>query len=167
MRAVRVRLWSVQANEDPGGVGGRGSMEDGQRERWRVLAARFKERRLQLGLSRGSLAEEAGVALNTIKRIESGEVPRSDRHNPSWPKLESALGWPPGYMRGVIEGGDEYVVQPAGLDQVALTGSVLRDVMVSTLPDTRSDDIRNAVDKAVIALQDAGILPKVTQNRQH
>ncbi len=64
---------------------------------WKAVGRAVYLRRVELGMERQQdLAEQAGVHLNTIGRIERG-VP-STRKNPTWPKIEAALQWPVGYI---------------------------------------------------------------------
>lgn len=74
-------------------------------EAWARLGARIRAERERQGLSRKELAELAGVSASSIQSAERGAVPKT-----RWPQslsaIERAIGWAPGAMITVLEGGD-------------------------------------------------------------
>ncbi len=78
------------------------------------LGEAVRERRLELGLSQRALAQQAGVALLTLRRIESGQPVRalSVQH------LDEALGWPRGRTRELL--GDRHDTSPGNEQSVGV-----------------------------------------------
>jgi transcriptional regulator with XRE-family HTH domain len=63
------------------------------------IGDRLKDLRIEQALTQGELAEKAGVALNTVARLERNE---SEPHMPTVRKLATALGVHP---RQLTKGG--------------------------------------------------------------
>ena len=86
---------------------------------WREVGLAVYHRRIELGIeTQQELAERAGVSLNTISRLERG-VP-SKRRNPTWAKIERALGWPEGKIAAMVAGQALGVITPAAVRQAVL-----------------------------------------------
>lgn len=72
---------------------------------WARLGYRIRAERERQGVTRKELADRAGVSPGSVQSAEKGAVPRG-----RWPQtlsaIEKALGWGPGSMRSVLEGGD-------------------------------------------------------------
>jgi transcriptional regulator with XRE-family HTH domain len=73
-------------------------------EAWKRLGDRIRADRERQGLSRKKLANLANVSPGSVQSAEGGTV------RARWPQtlsaIERALGWAPGSMRSVLEGGD-------------------------------------------------------------
>lgn len=73
-------------------------------EAWARLGAVIRKSREERGLSRKKLSELSGVSEKSIQLTEEGRVPTR------WPKslhaLEDALGWAPGSVMDVLDGGE-------------------------------------------------------------
>ena len=96
-----------------------------------------RHRREELKLSIRTAASEAGLSINTWRRLEQAMAIRS--HN--FAKIEKALSWAHGSIRDFLgEGRTPIVVGPA-----------LPGVQVATLPD---DAVEASVAKAIIAVAD-------------
>lgn len=80
-------------------------MDDAKTRDTRVGGAVY-QRRAELGLTQEELAAKADVSRVTVDAIENGRTGQTPRRNPSYPKLERALGWPPGRIRAIMTGDD-------------------------------------------------------------
>lgn len=97
---------------------------------WQRLGHRIRAERERRGMSRRALAELAGISSGSVQSAEKGFVPRG-----RWPQtlsaIERALGWSPGSMRSVLDGGDvEY--QPTLFDEMAAAGDAGADAVLAT-----------------------------------
>ena len=68
----------------------------------RRLGNRIRATRDELGLSQQELADRAGVGVNTIIRMERGEL--AQKRSTTWAKIETALNWPGGYFDDYLAG---------------------------------------------------------------
>lgn len=79
-------------------------------EDWGRLGAELRKSRERQGLSRKKLSELSGVSEKSIQLNEEGRVPMR------WPKvlhtLEDVLGWVPGSVMDVLDGGEPIYVPP-------------------------------------------------------
>ena len=66
-----------------------------------TIGDRFKALRIEQALTQGELAEKAGVASNTVARLERNET---EPHMPTTRKLAAALGVHP---RELTKGGED------------------------------------------------------------
>lgn len=120
-------------------------------------------------LTQSQLAERAGVAAQTIVRIESGKpVTRSAS---SWPKLETVFEWPEDFISRYVAG---------EIDELALAGNLRRDpvpegdltgmihdmvfeVFGFAAPDTPLSAIREAERIALEVAKKHGYVPALRQ----
>ncbi len=65
-----------------------------------TLSEAVRRRRLELGLSQKAVAEQAGVALLTVRRLEAGRTVRAL----SLQRLDRVLNWPQGTALALLEG---------------------------------------------------------------
>jgi len=86
---------------------------------WDRLAGAIRERRQALGMTQQQLADAAGVTRTTIKNLEGARQP-TKRLPSSTAAVEQALGWAPGSIRIVLDGGNPIgTTQPAEPPQAA------------------------------------------------
>lgn len=89
---------------------------NGASNRAQRLGQLVQRARLGLGLTQQGLAESAGISPRNVTRVEAGDGPK--RQTPTWVKLETALGWPTGFVRNYLAG---------HADETALAGNLRRD----------------------------------------
>lgn len=128
---------------------------------WKVLARDVIERRRQMGIrTQQALADRAGVHLNTVVRIESG-APAS-RRAPSWPRIEHALGWPPGDIARRVDMGARrvgYLIEVPEEEATARADAAVHAALVATMPGATVEQVLTIQARAVEELRKAGILP--------
>lgn len=113
--------------------------EDGD---WAGLGEAVQRRRLELGLrSRDALAAKAGISARTLGDIERGQ--RGNYANSTWILLETALGWAPGSVAGVLSGGQPHVPNPANAwaydeDEAAYPSDVVKAARVREMDADRA-----------------------------
>ena len=66
------------------------------------LARRIRARRDELDLSQEELAEQAGVGVNTIIRMEQADFAK--KRSKTWAPVEEALGWTVGFFDDYLGG---------------------------------------------------------------
>jgi transcriptional regulator with XRE-family HTH domain len=72
---------------------------------WAAVAAAINERLLELGWQQRELADRSHVSPATIREIQHHTVER--RRSPrTLESLSATLGWAPGYLSGVLSGGE-------------------------------------------------------------
>lgn len=103
------------------------------------LAEHVRNRREALNLSLRAVAGEAGISINTWRRLEEGLPIRSH----SYAKVEKALSWASGSIRLLLEEGKAPIVVEAS--------SLSSGIGVATLPE---DAIHGAMTQAIIAVTD-------------
>ncbi|MFP5371887.1 MAG: helix-turn-helix domain-containing protein [Actinomycetes bacterium] len=86
------------SDDDPGDA------DDGLREGLERAGQAVAERRGQLHLTQGELAERAGINVSTLREIEQGIVPKRGRHRATLAQLSDALEWEPDQIRLIAEG---------------------------------------------------------------
>lgn len=116
------------------------------------LAECVRGRRLQLGLSVRTAADQAGVARGTWTALEEGSRRTADNN---WAGIERSLGWAPGSIAAILSGGDPRMARaatdPSGGGSAIATGGgditaaaerdeAVRRVMLN--PDLSDDDKR-------------------------
>ncbi|MDX3507333.1 helix-turn-helix transcriptional regulator [Streptomyces caniscabiei] len=102
-------------------------------EVWVHLGSRIRAERERQGMSRKVLAERAQVSPGSVQSAEKGLVPKG-----RWPQtlsaIENALGWAPGSMRSVLNGGEiEY--QPSLFDNSTIPAGGANYEAEVTVPD--------------------------------
>jgi transcriptional regulator with XRE-family HTH domain len=132
---------------------------------WPRLAAAIKGRRDELGLTQKGLADETGVTSTTIRNLEGGRT--FSRLPPSVRPMEMALGWAPGSVRAILEGGSptptategpsagtpgdvddsRFVRTPMGTYD--LIQDLLRGIVGAVAPDTSYSKFLEAEEKAI------------------
>lgn len=137
--------------------------EDEQPTDWEAIGKAVYDRRIELGMQRQQdLADRAGVHVNTISRVERGTP--STRRNPTWPKVEAALEWPPGYLARLAEAHEVPAAEPypipAGLAREI--GSAVREAVAAVEPDVTVRQAREIAEAAVAELRRRGLLPPDT-----
>lgn len=66
------------------------------------LARRIRARRDELGLSQDALAEQAGIGVNTVIRMEQADFAK--KRSKTWAPIEEALGWTVGFFDDYLAG---------------------------------------------------------------
>lgn len=101
----------------------------------RVIAAAVEQRRKHLSLSQEDLAAKAGVGLRTVQYLEAGRT-NVQRITDQLKSIERALGWAPGSLVSLRNGGDPTLVVE-GADQMDP-----REVKIRAMPylDDREKD---------------------------
>lgn len=133
------------------------------------LGRLIQNQRDELGLSQAGLAKRAGVGVMTISRLESGAT--RQRQSGTWTKVETALGWPQGFIGDYLSGSADEIVLAGNIrrDPVPegdLTG-MLHDVMFEVFgfaaPDTPLSKIREAERIALEVAKKHGYVPAIRQ----
>lgn len=102
---------------------------------WDRLAGAIRERRLALGMTQQQLADAAGVTRSTIKNLEGARQP-TKRPPSSIAAVEQALGWAPGSVRTVLDGG-----APVIADQTPAATQEVPESLSSRLPASVLDEL--------------------------
>lgn len=106
------------------------------------LAQAVKTRRLALGLARSRAADEAAIAVDTWKRIETGRPVREM----NYAKVDQVLGWAVGSCTAIAGGGSPTPVQRSASDPA---------VTIADVSDSeRVDAARRVIESASIAVTD-------------
>lgn len=100
------------------------------------LARAVSNRRTQLGMTKISVADQAGITITTYGNVEAGRSVRDTTYG----KIEPVLGWAVGSCSDVLKGGNPTVIE-AGPN-----GTVISPVFLG--------DLQSAVERAV---QDAAV----------
>jgi transcriptional regulator with XRE-family HTH domain len=131
---------------------------------WEQLGKIARRRREELGLTQAEVAGLAGIATQTVHRLEKGVRP--SRYTSSWSKLERALGWLPGSIDAILEGGmpaaGSYGVRflPVPIDKkTEFVQNLVRKITFEIDPDTPLSRLVAAEAAAEAALREAGLLP--------
>lgn len=131
---------------------------------WERLGKIARQRREELELTQAEVAGLAGIATQTVHRLEKGSRP--SRHMSSWSKLERALGWLPGSVDAILEGGVPAVGSYDGrflrvpIDKkTEFVQDLVRKITFEIDPDTPLSRLVAAEAAAEAALREAGLLP--------
>lgn len=121
---------------------------------WEAVGRAVYRRRLKLGIrSQRELARHAGVAFNTVNRLEQG-VP-STRRNPSWPAIEAALGWPEGRISDMVEGRE---TPPEPVPSAVLIRQAVLGAVAEVRPDVTVQEAQAIADVTMKRLKQDGIM---------
>jgi transcriptional regulator with XRE-family HTH domain len=89
-------------------VSGRVGHTDGMNPRdWGRLARYVRERREDLGFTQEDVATKGGPSTATLRLIENGT--QETYRQKSLRQLEAALGWEPGSVRKILDGGEPVI----------------------------------------------------------
>lgn len=131
---------------------------------WKRLASLARQRRDDLGLTQAELGQLAGTATQTVHRFEQGNKPT--RHSSSWSKIERALGWLPGSIDAILDGGEPIVGSYDGrflrvqIDNTnAFIHDLVRKITIEIDPDAPQSRVIAAEAVAEEALREARLLP--------
>ncbi|GGT43679.1 helix-turn-helix domain-containing protein [Streptomyces purpureus] len=128
---------------------------------WARLGHALAHGRQAQGLSQGELAERANVSIGSVQSAEAGTVPKA-RMPYTVPAIAKALGWPPGSVDTVLDGGDvpggwvDAPVQPL-IDEERL-GEILTNSMVRHMDGATGAEIKAATKAALDALRREGLI---------
>ena len=98
------------------------------------LGRLVQERRRQLGLSIRAAAERGGVVRNTWASIEEGVRKTADSN---WAGVQRALGWVPGSVASILNGGDPEVASADAHAGYGADDPAIVKVMRSDLSDDK------------------------------
>ena len=127
---------------------------------WARLGQALAGARQSQGLSQAEVAERADVSLKSVQSVEGGTVPKA-RMPFTIPVIAKTLGWPPGSVEKVLDGGPipgdwtETSVQKQ-VDEERL-GEILTNSMVRHI-SAPTDEIREATKAALDALRREGLI---------
>ncbi|MGW4076012.1 helix-turn-helix domain-containing protein [Streptomyces asiaticus] len=110
---------------------------------WARLGARIRASREAQGFSRKKLSDMAGVSEKSIQTAEEGRVPRA-RWPQSLPVIEQALGWAPGSMRAILDGGEPVEAKGGQDDPPVEVGSLPRRMADNQIRMATDDLARDA-----------------------
>lgn len=133
-------------------------------EDWTRLGRAVAARRLALTLTQEEVASRAGVARDTIVRLEAGKAAR----RLSLSKIEAVLGWAAGSATRVL-GGDEPVLQQADGQRLRVTSVDSQSGTVAySVPSTATEEeVQAGIDDALrVALATAEALGDATRAAQ-
>ncbi|MER6098419.1 hypothetical protein ABT154_21675 [Streptomyces sp. NPDC001728] len=130
-----------------------------------ALAKAVKKRRIELALGYKRAANDAGIAPDTWKRIETGLPVREI----SYAKVDPVLHWAPGSCTAVLDGRSPVLVAPmegeAGVSISPMPPEALetvKDVVqlaaIATTSGLTADEIRALSEKVVRDLKEKGLL---------
>ncbi|MEV6569992.1 helix-turn-helix transcriptional regulator [Streptomyces sp. NPDC051577] len=128
---------------------------------WARLGRALKQARLAQAMDQAELAEKASVSRMSVTTAEAGTPPKS-RMPYTVPAIASALGWPPGSVETVLDGGDppqtwrDISVQPA-LSAERLE-TILSAAMVRATDNVTPAEIRAATKIALDEMRREGML---------
>ncbi|MFF9639433.1 helix-turn-helix domain-containing protein [Streptomyces bacillaris] len=135
---------------------------------WARLGRKLKQARLAQGLKQSDIADEAGVSLASVQSAEAGTVPKS-RMPITLSPIAAALGWRPGSVDVVLQGGEPYLdtSEPAWrdvpvqqqIDEERLAG-IMTTAMVRATEHATAAEIRAATRIALDELRRQGYLPE-------
>ncbi|MEV5443525.1 helix-turn-helix transcriptional regulator [Streptomyces sp. NPDC052644] len=131
---------------------------------WTRLGQALRHARLARGLSQGEVAAQARVSTASVQAAEAGVVPK--RRMPiTLAPIATALGWPPGSVEAVLEGG-----RPPGVEGIDVSvqkyideemlGDVMTSAMVRATDSVTTAEIKAAVKIAVDELRRRGAIPE-------
>lgn len=131
-------------------------------EAWARLGQFLLRARRTRRLSQAELADLAGVSTASVQSAEAGTVPKS-RMPYTLPAIATALGWPPGTVEAVLDGGDSpdagwrdiSVQQQIDAEQL---GGIMTNAMVRAMEGTPAAEIRAATQIALDELRRRGLL---------
>lgn len=148
---------------------------------WPRLAAAIKDRRDELGLTQKGLADETGVTSTTIRNLEGGRT--FSRLPPSVRPMEMALGWAPGSVKAILEGGTPTLVTgeeppPVATDDEGrfvrtpmgtydLIQDLLRGIVGAVAPDTSYSKFLEAEERAIEIAERHGFIVRTGHTSEH
>lgn len=130
-----------------------------------LLAARVKQRRLDLGLGRDTAAQSVGMSKDTWHKVERGEPVRES----TYLRIEQALRWARGSCVTILDGGEPVEVEESGIPGVTIShlspvemkeqilGAAQASLLATT--DMRASEIRATVARLREELQSRGLIP--------
>lgn len=137
--------------------------EDDESIDWPAIGRAVYDRRVEQGMERQQdLADRAGVHVNTVSRIERGTP--STRRNPTWPKIETALGWPAGHIARLAEAHGAAAARLYPIPE-GLAGEIrdaVREAVSVIEPDVTVRQAREIAEAAVAELRRRDLLPPDT-----
>jgi hypothetical protein len=109
-------------------------------EHWRDFGRVVFRTRMDKGFAtQRELAAVAGVHWNTVRRLEAGVLAK--RPQPSWLKVEKALGWEAGAIERAWRGGPgKPEIEPAAADDLA---AAVTRVLIDVAPELTGGQIRD------------------------
>jgi transcriptional regulator with XRE-family HTH domain len=137
-------------------------------EAWARLGRAIREARERAGLTQKELASAAGASVPPLRDAETGVVPKA-RMPYTLAKVAGALGWPPGTVEVVLDGGDPpggWQSTPVQLPADLVDGIMTR-AMVRATNHTTSAEIREAVKIALDELRRHGVLSETDGVQPH
>ncbi|MEU0354931.1 helix-turn-helix transcriptional regulator [Streptomyces cyaneofuscatus] len=131
-------------------------------EDYEALGRAVREARVRQGMTQTQLAEVAGVSRATLQNLERGGKLRSL----NLVKIESVLGWAPGSVQALLEGGApspiEKMPEVVGASSAALSeeelAQAVTSAMVATVDTVTAAEIREVARRMVEDLKQRGIL---------
>lgn len=79
---------------------------------WSGLGKRMRLQRLRLGLTQAQVAEQAGgLSKRTVINYEQGRIPTDDDVPGGYYRIEPVIGWAPGSVDAVLDGGEPTLMQ--------------------------------------------------------
>ncbi|RPK56184.1 anaerobic benzoate catabolism transcriptional regulator [Streptomyces sp. ADI96-02] len=131
-------------------------------EDYEALGRAVREARIRQGMTQTQLAEVAGVSRATLQNLERGGRLRSL----NLVKIESVLGWAPGSVQALLEGGApspiEEMPEAVGASSVTLSeeelAQAVTSAMVATVDTVTAAEIREVARRMVEDLKQRGIL---------
>lgn len=127
---------------------------------WARLGQALAHTRQAQGLRQEDVAERAGVSLKSVQAAERGDVPKA-RMPITLAPIAKVIGWPPGAVNTVLEGGEvpggwtDTPVQKL-IDEERL-GEILTNSMVRHI-DATTPEIKAATEAALDALRREGLI---------
>lgn len=128
---------------------------------WARLGQALAHTRQAQGLRQEDVAERADVSLKSVQAAERGDVPKA-RMPITLAPIARVIGWPPGAVNSVLEGGDvpggwaDTPVQKL-VDEERL-GEILTNSMVRNMDGATASEIKAATAAALDALRREGLI---------
>lgn len=129
---------------------------------WGRLGDALRADRERQGITQAQLASSAGVSIGAVQDAESGRVPRK-RMPYTITRIANILGWPPGTVEHILQGGDiptgVWVQRPAAPDPGDVAAEIISGAMVRATDHATAAEIREAARIAVEEMRRRGVLP--------
>ncbi|MCX4605451.1 helix-turn-helix domain-containing protein [Streptomyces anulatus] len=123
------------------------------------LAAKVRERRLELRVGVAAAAADAGMSKDTWRRVEEGAQVRET----SYAKIDAALGWASGSCMGVLDGAASPIEMKGTRSKGGLAkipdgelDQAITNAMVATVDNMTAAEIREVARRAVEELRRLG-----------
>ncbi|WP_458089543.1 helix-turn-helix domain-containing protein [Streptomyces malaysiensis] len=110
---------------------------------WARLAVLIRSERERRDLTRQQFADLAGVSIGSIRTAESGTAPKG-RWPTTFSKVEQTLGWAPGNMRAILDGGEPVAAKGEQEDPPAEADSLPRRMADNQIRMAAADLARDA-----------------------